>query len=144
MKTMEINVRAAYSFQSIGVGHTSLTKLCGFLNMAPPMTKNAYDALSYSIKVASKQVTEKSLSDAAARLRGTEPTADIGVSVDCTWQRKGFSSALGVVAAISIDNEKVLDVAIHSFLDIMELLKIDPDCYMTKCYRFINVVNLHL
>ena len=45
MKTMEINVRAVYSFQSIGVGHTSLTKLCGFLNMAPPMTKNAYDLI---------------------------------------------------------------------------------------------------
>ena len=69
MKTMEINVRDAYGFRSIGVGHT---KFCGFLNMPPPMTKNAYDGLSYSVKVASKQVAEKSMSDAAARLRGTE------------------------------------------------------------------------
>ena len=38
MKTMEINVRAVYGFQSIGVDHIPLTKLCGFLNMPPPMT----------------------------------------------------------------------------------------------------------
>ena len=39
MKTKKINVRAVYSFRSIGVGHTPLTKLCGFLNMLLPMTK---------------------------------------------------------------------------------------------------------
>ena len=54
------------------------------------------------------------MSDAVARLHGTEPNADVGVSVDGKCQRKGFSSTHGVVAAISIDNEKVLDVAILS------------------------------
>ena len=39
---------------------------------------------------------------------------DVGVSVDDRWKRKGFSSTLSVVTAISIDNEKVLDVAIIS------------------------------
>ena len=53
------------------------------------------------------------MSDAAARLHGTEPNADVGVSVDGKYQRKGFSSTHGVVAAISIDNE-VLDAAILS------------------------------
>ena len=54
------------------------------------------------------------MSDAATRLRGTNPIADVGVSVDGTWQRKGFSSTLGVVAAISIDHGKILEVAILS------------------------------
>ena len=90
MKTMEINVRAVYGFRNIGVSHTLLTKLCGFLNMSLPVTKNAYDGLSYSIKVTSKQVAKKRMSDAAARLRETEQTADVGVSVDGTWQRKDF------------------------------------------------------
>ena len=81
---MEINVRAAYGFRSIGVGHTRLTTLCGFLNMLPPMTKNAYDGLSHLIKVASKQVMEKNMSDTAAKLRGTEETADVEISVDDT------------------------------------------------------------
>ena len=114
MKTMEINVRAVYAFRSIGVGYMPLTKLCGLLNMPAPMTKTGYEGLSNSIKVASKEVAEKSMSDAAAKLRGTKETADIGVSVDGTWQRKGFSSTLGVVTAISVDSGEVLDVAIMS------------------------------
>ena len=114
MKTMEINVRAVYGFRSIGVGHAPLTKFCGFLNMLPPMTKHAYDGLSYSIKVASNQVVEKSVSDAATRLRGTKKISDGGVSVDGTWQKKGFSSTIGIVTAISIDSGKVLDVTILS------------------------------
>ena len=114
MKTMEINVRAVYGFRSIGVGHALLTKFCGYLNMPPPMSKNAYEGLSNSIKVASKAVAEKSMADAASRLRGTNEVADVGVSVDGTWQRKGFSSTLGVITAISVDSGKVLDVAILS------------------------------
>ena len=31
------------------------------------------------------------MSDAAARLRGTEKTSDVEVSVHGTWQSKGFS-----------------------------------------------------
>ena len=64
------------------VGRTSLTKLCSFSNKPPPMTKITYDGLSYSIKFASRQALEKSMpDDAVARLRGTEKTAEIGVSV---------------------------------------------------------------
>ena len=48
-------------------------------------------------------MAEKSLTDAVARLCGTERTTDAGVSVDDTWQTKGFSSILEVVTAISID-----------------------------------------
>ena len=81
IKTMDIKVRTVYGFRSIGVGHTLLTSLCRFLNMPPQMTRNAYDDVFYSIKVACKQVREKSMSNTAAILRGTEPTADVGVSV---------------------------------------------------------------
>ena len=54
------------------------------------------------------------MSDTAARLRGIKQTEDVGVSVDGTRQRKVFSSKLGLVTAISIDNGKVLDAAILS------------------------------
>ena len=79
------------------------------------------------------------MSGNVARLRGTEKTADVGVSVDGIWQKKGFSSRLGVVTVISIDSGKVLDAAILYFnndekaaLGIMELLKVDLGYYMTK------------
>ena len=103
------------------------------------------------------------MSDAAATLHGTEKTTDVRVSVDSTWQIKGFPPTFGVVKAISIDSGKVLDAAIlglvttisidswkdvailyfnngeKAALDIMELLKNDPGYYMTKYCRSVNM-----
>ena len=92
------------------------------------------------------------MSGTAARLFGTEKTTDAGVSVEGTsqitpwWQRKGFSSVVGVVSAISIDDGKVLNVAILYFnngekagLNIIELLKVDPGYYMTMSCRSVNM-----
>ena len=83
---MEINVRTIYSFRNIGIGHVLILKLCGYLNMPPPMAKDSYDHTANRIKVACKQVAEKSMSEAAADLRKSETTADVGVLVDGTWQ----------------------------------------------------------
>ena len=111
---LEINARTVYGIRSIGIGFSLLSKLCGFLNMPPPMTQTSCNNMSNIIKAASKSVAEKSISDAAACLRKGEKTADIGVSVDGTWQQKGFSSTLVVVTAISIDTGKAFDVSILS------------------------------
>ena len=45
IKTMKINVRAVYGFQSTVVVRTPLTNCVVFLNMPSPMTKNGYDGL---------------------------------------------------------------------------------------------------
>ena len=111
---LEINARAVYGIRSIGIGFSLLSKLCGFPNMPPPMTQTSCNNMSNIIKAASKSVAEKSISDPAACLRKGEKTADIGVSVDGTWQQKGFSSTLVVVTAISIDTGKAFDVSILS------------------------------
>ena len=47
------------------------------------------------------------MSAAAIEAIKEEGTTDIGVSVDGTWQKRGFSSLNGVVAAISTSNFKV-------------------------------------
>ena len=62
-----------------------------FLECAATSDQNVYYSLSYSTKLTSKQVGEESMSDAAARLRGTEKTSDVEVSVDGTWQSKGLA-----------------------------------------------------
>ena len=61
-------------------------------------------------------------------------TTNVGVSVDRTWQRKGFTSLNGVITAISIDSGKVLDVAILSksckdCSKMQAILAIDPPAY---------------
>ena len=82
--------------------------------MPEPMTSDNYDNISNILKDSATVVAENSMSVAATELRGSNETADVGVSVDATWQRKGFTSMNGVVTAISVDSGKVLDVSILS------------------------------
>ena len=64
------------------------------------------------LKESAKRVAEKSILMAASRLQGTADSVDVGVSVNGTWQDKGFTSLNGTV--ISIDSGKFLDTAILS------------------------------
>ena len=51
------------------------------------------------------------MSMVASKLRQAADSVDVGVSVDGTCHRKGFITLDGVIIAISIDSEKVLDTA---------------------------------
>ena len=98
------------------------------------MTHNNYNKLSNKIKNATKHVAEESMKSAAAELKNEEVVADIGVSVDGSWQKRGFSSLNGVATALSISSGKILDTEIMSrhckSCDLMETLKIcDPKEY---------------
>jgi len=50
----------------------------------------------------------------ANELRESENADEVAISVDGSWQRKGFTFTLGVVTAISVDKGKVLDCSIMS------------------------------
>lgn len=108
----DINIRAVYGMRSVGLDHSGLDKFCGMLNMPKPMTIKNFNNISSNLRDAAKVVAEKTMVDAIDELRTdrSEPIIDIGVSVDGTWQRRGFSSLNGVVAALSIDNGKVVDI----------------------------------
>ena len=55
--------------------------------------------------------------DASKELKGdATELVDVSVSVDGTWQKRGFVSPLGVVAAIAVETSKVLYVTILSKL----------------------------
>ena len=133
-KFMEVNLRAVYGMREIGMGHTPLKKLCSFMNMPEPMSNDNFDNITKTLKDVTKVVTEKSMTDASKELRGDEETMEASVSVDGTWQKKGFTSSLGVVTAISVDNGKVLDCTILSksckgCLSMEPIKKSDPERY---------------
>ena len=85
------------------------------------------------MKGSTKLVPEKSMSMAAPKLRGAVDSADVGVSVDGTWQRKGFTSLNGVITALSTDSGRVLDTAILSKSSEgctkMQMIWQDPHAY---------------
>ena len=65
------------------------------------------------IRESTKFVAEASMKSAAPELKNKNGrVTDVSVSVDATWQKRGFSSINGVVAAISIDTGKVVDCVV--------------------------------
>ena len=75
------------------------------------MTVNNFNYSDILYKAA-KFVAERSMKGAMSQLKKSRNVdiLDIGVSVDGTSQKQGFSTLNGVVAVISIDNGKVIDV----------------------------------
>ena len=106
-----MNVRAIYGCRQVGAGHECSKKLCCYLNMHEPKLSNNYQKISLKLKESAKRVAEKNMSMAASKLRGAADSADVGISVDGTWECTGLN---GVITAISIDSGKVLDTAILS------------------------------
>ena len=63
------------------------------------------------------KVAETFTQEASVELHGTTPPdqiVDVGITIDGTWQKRGFTSMNGTVAAISIDTGRLIDVEVMS------------------------------
>lgn len=114
----EINTRLVYGMRQIGKGFSAAYKLCATLNM-PKLSKTAYTAHEQKLLKTTSEVAEESMKKAAYDLtvvkqQVSSETVKCGVSVDGTWQRRGYTSLNGCVAAISVDTGKVLDFEVLS------------------------------
>ena len=122
VKGHDINSRIVYTMRTLGHGYTGMEKFTTLMNMPKPMTTHTYNNIVDKMVIAATGVAKESMSDTVTELKGIHSiptsasvqTIDVGVSVDGTWQRRGFSSNNGVVTAISIDSGKVVDVEIMS------------------------------
>ena len=79
------------------------------MNLPSLLTKKNYSKLSKFLKTAVYDVAQESMSNAGKEvvsLLGSE----CGISVDGSWQKRGYVSLKGCVTAISIDLGKILDV----------------------------------
>ena len=64
-----------------------------------------------------KGVAETFTQEASVELHGTTPPdqiVDVDITIDGTWQKRGFTSMNGAVAAISIDTGRIIDVGVMS------------------------------
>ena len=109
-KTFDVNNRIVYAMRNSGQGHSSLEQFSALMDMPKPMTKKNFQILNNKITRAVETIAEQTMLDASTELLVNKDSADVGVSVDGAWQRRGYASFNGLVAAISIDSGKVLDV----------------------------------
>ncbi|GFY13797.1 uncharacterized protein TNCV_985691 [Trichonephila clavipes] len=111
-----INTRLVYGMRQIGKGFAEAFKFCSTLNL-PQLTKTAYKNQEAKLLKVVQEVAEESMIKASTEIveKKQNLSSDIvkcGISVDGTWQRRGFTSMNGCVAAISVDTGKVLDIEV--------------------------------
>ncbi|GFU75592.1 uncharacterized protein TNCV_2863071 [Trichonephila clavipes] len=103
-KTNELNTRFVYGLRLIGRGVSAGRKLCAVLLAFRQQEKKL---LSIATSIGEKMnYAAKGIRQLKKSIHGT---VNCGVSVDGTWQRRGFSSLNGCVSAISVDTGKIID-----------------------------------
>ncbi|GFX11666.1 uncharacterized protein TNCV_4340121 [Trichonephila clavipes] len=92
--------------RQIGRGFSAGFKLCSTFNL-PRLSKTAYATHEDKLMAVISEVSELSMQKAASELLMLHPPinkiVECGVSVDGTWQRRGYTSMNGCVAALSVD-----------------------------------------
>ncbi len=123
---VDINRRATFAALEIGIGREALATVCEILELPTPVHSKSYQAHEESILHAQVEIVEKHLKEARAEARavsirndGLDPsdeslTADIPVSFDGTWSKRGYTANNGIAFVISADTGKVLDYAVQS------------------------------
>ena len=99
------------TFSKIGRGKEAMVTFTTIMNMPPPMNKDNFDAINDKLHDAYISGATESMKRAAFEVREiinpsckNDKLIDCGVSIDGSWQHKGFSSLNGVIATNSRDN----------------------------------------
>ena len=113
-KVYETNRRFPLAIFSLGKNEKGAERFLGNMNMPPPPYKKSWEDHKKQILKATqsgrnKSMEEvcrnKSMEEAVQELTDAQGT-DVTVSVDGTWQRRGFSSKNGIVTALSVNRKK--------------------------------------
>ena len=113
----EVNVRTVLAFREIGKGHNAMTTFNKVMNMPPPLTRRVFTKIqNEKVLPAVKKLASDSMINNAYQVRDeiANDDGECGVSIDGTWQKRGYSSHNGIVTVISLDTKKCLDVEVLS------------------------------
>lgn len=106
-----MNIRLAYGLRAVGKGQTAAKTICGIMNLPPPPTRFSpyLDLVGNCIEDVCFDSMMNAVKNAVLENNGDR---DIPIAIDGTWQKRGFKSLNGVVAATSFDTGLVIDVSI--------------------------------
>lgn len=131
----DINRELVLGLRLIGRGYSAATKVLGVLNLPRPVSNVSWTAHTKAIELAANELLERELQNAVLQVKryklengdldakvdssiADEQLKDIfvdaGVSIDGSWNSRGWSARDGMVAVVSIDTGKVLDVVFLS------------------------------
>ena len=112
-------------------GHSGLTQVCGNVNMPPPVNQGPYTKSNKHIFLKAKKKTGQVLKEAANHqltitheesphdvhiMDNRSVICNVAVTGDGTWQQRSHKSKMGVVFALSVHIDQVLDYEVkHLF-----------------------------
>ena len=123
----EVNRRSIVSCNTMKGGHKGLSDFCGMMNLPPPLAPASYARHLKFVAQSGRQEAELVMNRAAERIqtsilkrnpnagkRDMDGAIPVAVSMDCTWQKRGFTSKYGIVIAILVDTGEVVDFEVLS------------------------------
>lgn len=117
----------------IGHRHSAAKKVLSVLNLPRPGSNVSWTARTKALELAANELLERELQNTVLQVKryklengaldanvdssiGDEQLKDVdaGISIDGSWNSRGWSARDGMVAVVSIDTRKVLDVVFLS------------------------------
>ena len=123
----DTNLRSVYASQTMG--RAGLVNFCSIMDLAPPVNKAPYNKIQNELDTTLNKQAETVMKEAASRVilkvceddpdsielnEKGEQVANIAVTVDGTWQKRGHASKIGVVFVLSVLTGEVLDYELKS------------------------------
>lgn len=114
-----INRQIVFANKCIGGTRAGLDTFCFLLNLPSPISNKPYAKHVRAILDTAIHQAKESMARACQEIRyhynvQGDDIADILISCDGTWQRRGFSSLYGAVFVIAFETGKVLDYTVLS------------------------------
>ena len=111
-KVYDINIRSVLASFANGIGHSGLKQLCADLNLHAPVQKLSFNNITKLISKATDLAVQEELKCSGQKLMQEmlendpdnvhvnehgDVVADVAVTVDGTWQKRGHTSKIGVI-----------------------------------------------
>ncbi|GFY14452.1 uncharacterized protein TNCV_1315061 [Trichonephila clavipes] len=113
-KDYEVNTRITYAMRTVGLGFCGIKNFCTAMDLPPPVSQKSYERIMRKINLASREVADDSMKNAAKEEVSASGSNEICVSGDGTWKTRGHTSRIGVCSVIGDVTGKVIDVAVLS------------------------------
>ena len=128
-KPFSVNVRSVYVSQSLG--NAGLRRFCANMDLPPPIGPKPYNNILKNLCEESVKLADELMCQSGKRLfviilteepdniemaNNGQMLANVPVTVDGTWQRRGHCSKIGIVFIISVHTGEVLDYIIKSLV----------------------------
>ncbi|GFV32960.1 uncharacterized protein TNCV_1746021 [Trichonephila clavipes] len=92
-KDYEVNTRIIYAMRTVGLGFCGIKNFCTAMDLPPPVSQKSYERIQRKINLASHEVADDSMKNAAKEEVSASGSNEICVSCGGTWKTRGHTTS---------------------------------------------------